>query len=347
MKALLFLLLVPAFLAAQSYYSDSDSERFSAQITKASESLYLNEAGDVELKVSFPKEYELKTVAYEYDQSEFSWHKEKKEAEGLSHGQKEVLIKLQFDPQRSGNLNLNLPTLHLVSMTDPNKFVSLHPPLISCHILPYLEDPQEKLLAKDPVALDLRRPIEMNALNQRNLIEQSKEGLSRASMKLHNASLKKTWKALLICSILLLVGYNLLRWIQKKTKFGQAFTKERDPKELALEELRILKKQMLIQKGFFEKFYVQLTQIVRLYIERRFQVNAPEQTTQEFLIEVLEKPIFKTEMKAHLEEFLKFADLVKFAKLHPMPIDCEKAESAAYGFIESPGNEPSDENDDA
>ncbi len=336
MKFFFLLIFIPTLLWSQSYYTDESHKEFSAVIKESPDELRLNEGGNVKLELQFPEEFDLKSVSYEYDQSEFSWHQEQRTQEVVNQGHKKIMLNLQFDPQLTGELNLNLPTLHFVSSKDPKKYVSLHPPLKTCSILPYLEDPQKKLAIKDPVALDLRRPIEMSAINQKNVINQSKEQLEHAQLKLRSNSFKKIWKGLITFALLALLSYRVLIWLQKKTRFGKIFYKEKDPKELALEELRLLQKQMLPQKGFFEEFYVQLTQIVRLYIERKFKVNAPEQTTQEFLIEVLDKPLFKVELKAHLEEFLKFADLVKFAKLHPKHDDCLQAEEAALDFIESP-----------
>ncbi|MCH9633229.1 MAG: hypothetical protein S4CHLAM6_15820 [Chlamydiae bacterium] len=339
MRLLFLLTVIPTLLWSQCYYTDESHKEFTAAIKESPSALRLDEGGNVKLELQFPEEFNLKSVSYEYDQSEFSWHQEQKIKETVDQGHKKVLLSLQFDPQLTGEFNLNLPTLHFVSSKDPNNYVSLHPPLKTCSVMPYLDDPQKRLLVKDAVALDLRRPIEMSNINQQNAMDQSKEELERAQLQLRSNSFKKLWKGLVILVLLVLLGYKVIQWLNKKTKLGQVFNREKDPRELALEELRLLQKQMLPQKGFFEEFYIQLTQIVRLYIERRFKINAPEQTTQEFLIEVLDKPLFKVELKSHLEEFLKFADLVKFAKLHPKHADCQQAEDAAFGFIESTDNE--------
>ena len=47
--------------------------------------------------------------------------------------------------------------------------------------------------------------------------------------------------------------------------------------------LNRLRAQGLIEQGQFEDYYVQLSSIVRHYLEDRFHLRAPEMTTEEFL----------------------------------------------------------------
>jgi hypothetical protein len=61
---------------------------------------------------------------------------------------------------------------------------------------------------------------------------------------------------------------------------------------------------------------VLLSGAIRLYLEERFRLRAPERTTEEFLRELQIAPVLTTEQKASLEEFLQRCDLAKFAR-HP------------------------------
>jgi hypothetical protein len=85
------------------------------------------------------------------------------------------------------------------------------------------------------------------------------------------------------------------------------------PIERAMTELERLLRRKLPEKGLFKDFYVELTMVVRRYIERSHDVRAPEQTTEEFLAEAARHPDFTPEVLAQLKVFLESADLVKFA----------------------------------
>lgn len=69
-----------------------------------------------------------------------------------------------------------------------------------------------------------------------------------------------------------------------------------------------------------------LSDIIRTYLEKRFSLHAPTQTTAEFLEDLKrEKSPLSPDDKDFLEEFMKASDLVKFAKL---PADAAVIESA-------------------
>ncbi len=102
-----------------------------------------------------------------------------------------------------------------------------------------------------------------------------------------------------------------------------------DPRQAAQAALLKLEEEGLPRKGLFDRFYVTLTGIVRLYIEEVYYLRAPERTTQEFLSEMALHPAFDDETKKRLQEFLVIADLVKFARLNPSLNDCAEAMLAA------------------
>jgi len=83
-----------------------------------------------------------------------------------------------------------------------------------------------------------------------------------------------------------------------------------------------------------DAFYVELSGIVRRYLEDRFELRAPELTTEEFLASVGESPDLSRDHQALLREFLRQADLVKFAGAQPSSEDIERSTNAARRFLE-------------
>ena len=88
------------------------------------------------------------------------------------------------------------------------------------------------------------------------------------------------------------------------------------PQEIALRKLKELREQKLWQKGQVKEFHSQLTYIIREYLEKRYGVQALEQTTDEILAQM--KGInLGDDLTPKMTRLLQTADLVKFAKAKP------------------------------
>ena len=105
------------------------------------------------------------------------------------------------------------------------------------------------------------------------------------------------------------VAIFLLRRLRRAAKLRRM-----TPSERAFAELEILLNKRLTEKGLYKDFYIELTHVVRRYIERAHGIHAPEQTTEEFLVAAKKHPRFTAEVICLLSDFLHFADLVKFAR---------------------------------
>ena len=77
-----------------------------------------------------------------------------------------------------------------------------------------------------------------------------------------------------------------------------------------------------------------LSDVVRGYIEDRFNYKAPERTTEEFLAEVQTGTRLTLEQQALLSDFLQRCDLVKFAKHEPAEPELRALYDAALKFID-------------
>jgi len=103
--------------------------------------------------------------------------------------------------------------------------------------------------------------------------------------------------------------------------FGKNRLAEKEPPAwvVALSKLNGLKKRVESGELGREACVAELTDIIRTYLEKRFDVKATSSTTKEFLVgmERGDSPL-DTEHRLFLRDFMTAADLVKFAKL---PVD--------------------------
>jgi hypothetical protein len=100
----------------------------------------------------------------------------------------------------------------------------------------------------------------------------------------------------------------------------------------ALERMDALKLRQLWQNGQTKLYYTELTDIIRLYIRRRFGVDATEMTTDE-LFGVLKLHLETNEVVTTLRLTFELADLVKFAKSNPVGPENESAMDTCRRFV--------------
>ena len=82
-----------------------------------------------------------------------------------------------------------------------------------------------------------------------------------------------------------------------------------------------------------KEYQTELTDVIREYIGRRYEVKSTEKTSDETLREL--KPLMaeQKELFERLRKMLSLADLVKFAKWHTTPDENESALLTAYDFV--------------
>jgi LPXTG-motif cell wall-anchored protein len=81
-------------------------------------------------------------------------------------------------------------------------------------------------------------------------------------------------------------------------------------------------------------FCILVSDTVRVYLEERFDLRAPERTTEEFLEELQSSPLLTHEHKRTLGEFLIRCDLVKFARHEPGRDGLQAIYDAAARLVE-------------
>lgn len=90
-----------------------------------------------------------------------------------------------------------------------------------------------------------------------------------------------------------------------------------------------------VEQGRAREYYYRLSEIVRVYIEKKFSLAAPEMTTEEFLITLARDRGALPYDADRLRAFLEACDLVKYAAYSPRREDAEQALSTARAFVDA------------
>ena len=144
------------------------------------------------------------------------------------------------------------------------------------------------------------------------------------------ASLWRLW----ILLALIVLAIPATWWLLLRRPAGQAIGVYKPAHEIAYANLRDLVARNLVEQGKIKEFYERISGILRYYIEHRFDLHAPERTTEEFLAELGTTNVLAESDKTVLKEFLTHCDLVKFAKHAPTTEQIQRTFDLVKDFIE-------------
>ncbi len=105
-----------------------------------------------------------------------------------------------------------------------------------------------------------------------------------------------------------------------------------DPWDEALDELNELKERKLWEQGQEKEYFTRLTDILRVYLQKRFGINAMEMTSRQ-IMQTLASDADLRDKRVLVRQILDMADFVKFAKVRPLPDDNIAAWNNAVSFI--------------
>ncbi|MDQ1257931.1 MAG: hypothetical protein QG656_2539 [Candidatus Hydrogenedentes bacterium] len=144
----------------------------------------------------------------------------------------------------------------------------------------------------------------------------------------------QTWPfwAAVACTIALLAGATVLL-IRRRERIERA-APPAPAWEVAYARLRELDQRQLPKTGKFEAYYVDLSAILRYYIEDRFRLHAPEQTTPEFLDTSSRSGAFNEIHQKLLASFLRHCDRVKFARYEPAVEEMDNSFAVVLQFVD-------------
>lgn len=132
---------------------------------------------------------------------------------------------------------------------------------------------------------------------------------------------------LLLVAVLAYLGLRLYRRLRRYQELAQAPLPPWEEAVLALDALPV---REWVVAGEFKRYYYSLSEILKRYIERRFEFGAVEQTTSELLSSMR---VHKLPMRDEIARFFARSDLVKYAKSAPSPDEAEAAREEVRAFV--------------
>ena len=146
-----------------------------------------------------------------------------------------------------------------------------------------------------------------------------------------------SWFYLIIGFLILLISLYFL--LQKKAVKKQAKKEKIPAYQEAIQKFTYLDKMDLLENNQIKEYYIELTEIIRVYLGKEVNVNTLEATTGE-LIDLINKQnsakkigITKDSIK-QLQAFLQHADFVKFAKLRPLMGEIQNDRNVAASLLD-------------
>ncbi len=141
---------------------------------------------------------------------------------------------------------------------------------------------------------------------------------------------------LLVLILLAVAIYLLKRYLAARGRSLSDLFKTPPPPPPHIEAINALEglhNQKLWQNSKYKEYYSSITDILRHYIERRYDISAMEMTSDEIL-DAIRGVDIPQKCSMNLASLLRDSDLVKFAKAEPEGEENEDAYIKAYYFVE-------------
>jgi hypothetical protein len=149
---------------------------------------------------------------------------------------------------------------------------------------------------------------------------------------------KAVWRILALILLVLIICvliYILIRkLIQRKPIFENKQPEPELPAHIiALSQLDKIRNEKAWQQGRLKQFHTEVTDTLRVYIEKVYNVPCMEMTSEEIISNLNHLRFENKNAYQALLQILKLADLVKFAKWNALPDENELSLSNAYMFV--------------
>jgi len=149
----------------------------------------------------------------------------------------------------------------------------------------------------------------------------------------------QTYGMYIVGSIILILLTLLIIYIVNRKKANKPFIKIEKPREpahvIALRKLDKLKESKLWQKELVKEYYTELTDIMREYIENRYEIQTFEKTSNEIIKSLEMSQLINDDIINKIRFVLNISDLVKFAKGLPLAGDNDQSFDYVLYFVKN------------
>ncbi len=136
------------------------------------------------------------------------------------------------------------------------------------------------------------------------------------------------------CALLAAAGVFAGIWWWEKRRKAQREAQRELPSHLrAINALEAVRNKKLWQSSQFKEYFSQITDILRGYMEERYDFGAMEMTSSQIIAELKQRDLSPKLLNA-MEGLFTISDLAKFAKGTPDAEECETGYFDAYYFVE-------------
>ncbi len=238
----------------------------------------------------------------------------------------EVVEKLSLDTLSISNTNIRLKQSYIITSFDSGFY-----------IIPQFAFTQIKDTILDTIALTNNEFLKVLTLQ----IDTTKQQIADIKAPFEapltfTEFVRENYFYIIGVILLLLAAFIIYRVILKQKNKEKPIVVIKKPTEpahiIALRELQILQDKKLWQNNKVKLYYVELSIIIRTYIEHRFEVLALEQTSDEIL-SLIRNINPNTEINEALRQILTLSDLVKFAKANPLPNEHDFSIKNVFLFV--------------
>lgn len=140
---------------------------------------------------------------------------------------------------------------------------------------------------------------------------------------------------ILILACIGFIAYVVYQYIQRK-KLEESnevvFVDKRLPHEIAIEELNTIKEEKVWKQGFTKQYYTSITNTLREYFVKRFNIPAMEMTSAE-IVQALKYSSDAEPIINDMRQIFATSDMVKFAKHEPTQEENEISIQNAYDIV--------------
>lgn len=235
--------------------------------------------------------------------------------------------KISKEMLRDDNMLVRILTMKLEPLAIPD---NVYLGSLTVSFVPSSKNGERQSISTDPVSLNVTMP-DAEFWKKLDIDASASENYE----KVNGYALWLVWGLIVLVLIMLALAVWLVyRWKHGKT----AAEPQLPPHVIALAQLQDIMERKHIEKGEIMEFYNSVQNVLRQYIEARFNMHAPERTTEEFMDEL--RRAGNSSIAVHgsmLWKFLNHCDLVRFATLVPQEGEIKETFELCREFVEKTG----------